>query len=163
MKSGGTVFEVSDVNTGENEKYFFQSAVLNSMRREVLDALNSRRKQKPCFVFGRKINSFLYPFGKETGYQNNVSNHLARQFYRRHGLPDPGRAFELLADHDGLTVMTTKHCLKYQLGYCTKYEGSKPFALNEPLYLTDGINNLRLGFDCLNCQMRVVFKAGCEK
>jgi putative protease len=155
-KSGETVFEVTKVKTGGSEKYFFQSAILNSMRRDVLDKLSSQRKQKQQFDHIREKNSVLFP-AQELGHEANVSNQLARQFYERHGILNPGKAFELLDDHQGLTVMTTKHCLKYQLGYCLKYEKSNIQPLSEPLYLIDGRYKLRLEFDCLNCRMKVVF------
>ena len=155
-KSGDTVFEVTKVDTGSCEKYFFQASVLNSMRRDVLEALNSIRKQKPHFDNIREKNSFPFP-AKELGYEGNISNQLARQFYERHGISSPGIAFEQLTDHHGLTVMTTKHCLKYQLGYCLKYDKPNIQPFSEPLYLIDGNNKLRLEFDCMNCQMKVVF------
>jgi len=156
-KSGDTVFEVADVDTGSSEKYFFQSAVLNLMRREVLEMLSSVRKQKPHFDFTREKNSIPFPT-KELGHEGNVSNHLALRFYERHGVLNPHKAFELLSDYKGLTVMTTKHCLKYQLGYCLKYDKPHINSLSEPLYLTDGKNKLLLEFDCLNCQMKVDFE-----
>lgn len=155
-KSGETVFEVTKVETGGCEKYFFQSAVLNFMRRDLLEKLSLQRKQKRHFDNVRQKNSFRFP-AQELGYEANVSNHLARQFYERHGIINPGNAFELLDDHQGLTVMTTKHCLKYQLGYCIKYDGPNVQPPYEPLYLFDGGNKLRLEFDCLNCRMKVVF------
>ena len=155
-KSGETVFEVTKVETGGCEKYFFQSAVLNSMRRDVLEKLSSQRKQKQPFDNIREKNSVPFP-AKELGYEANASNHLARQFYERHGILNPGKAFELLDVHQGLTVMTTKHCLKYQLGYCIKYDGTNIQLFNEPLYLVDGKDKLRLEFDCSNCRMKVVF------
>jgi 23S rRNA 5-hydroxycytidine C2501 synthase len=155
-KTGGTVFEVIKTDTGGNEKYFFQSAVLNSMRRDVLEKLSSLRMQKPHFIYLREKNSSPFP-AKEWGYQANVSNQLARRFYQRHGVKDPGKAFELLANHHGLTVMTTKHCLKYQLGYCTKYDKTNLQQLSEPLFLIDGTHKLCLEFDCPNCQMKVLF------
>jgi len=153
-KSGDTVFEVINVGTGGTEQYFFQSAVLNSMRRNVLESLSKVRKRKPNFVYKREKNSYPFP-AKELGYEANVSNHLARNFYRRHGCSTE-KAFELLADHKGLTVMNTKHCLKYQLGYCAKYDGLKLQSLSEPLFLIDGNIKFRLEFDCPHCQMRVI-------
>lgn len=155
-KSGETVFEVTKVDTGGCEKYFFQSAILNLMRREVLETLSHLRKQKIHSDFRRENNSVPFP-ANEIGYEGNVSNHLARQFYERHGVKNPGKAFELLEDYRDLTVMNTKHCLKYQLGYCLKYDKPNIYPISEPLYLIDEKNKFRLEFDCLNCQMKVIF------
>lgn len=156
VKSGETVFEVTKVDTGGNEKYFFQSAVLNLMRREVLESLSYQRKQKSHIDFKREKNSVPFPT-QELGYEGNVSNHLARRFYKRHGVLIPGKAFELLEEHQGLSVMTTKHCLKYQLGYCLKYDGINIQTLSEPLYLIDGNHKFLIQFDCKNCLMKLVF------
>jgi 23S rRNA 5-hydroxycytidine C2501 synthase len=155
-KSGGTVFEVTKVDTCGCEKYFFQSAILNSIRRDVLELLCNLRMQKPIFESKREKNPYPFP-SKQIGYEGNVSNQLARKFYQRHGVLNPEKAFELLEDHHQLTVMTSKHCLKYQLGYCLKYDDAKKLPINEPLYLIDGSHKLRLEFDCRNCQMKVIF------
>ena len=155
-KSGETAFEVNSVETGGNERYFFQAAILNAMRRDVLDKLSSLRRQKPVFTNIIKQNSYPFP-ADQSDYENNVSNYLAHRFYQRHGVTDPGTTFEKRKNHKGLTVMTTKHCLKYQLGYCLNYGGSKDPQLNEPLNLTDGKQKLLLEFDCLNCQMKLIF------
>ena len=50
----------------------------------------------------------------------------------------------------GRKVMTTKHCLKYELGGCPHQE--RPIQFDEPLYLVDedGLR-LRLAFNCRDC------------
>ncbi len=53
--------------------------------------------------------------------------------------------------------MTTKHCLKFQLGFCLKFGGSKPLNFTEPFYLNDGKNEMKLDFDCLQCVMKVIY------
>jgi putative protease len=52
--------------------------------------------------------------------------------------------------------MTTKYCLKYQLGHCPR-EGQPPLT-NEPLTLVaENGQRLRLKFDCKACQMEVIY------
>jgi len=155
-KSGDTPFFVSGVETNGTEKFFFQASVLNAMRRDLLDRITEARKKKTKNEIAVQPNSYPYP-AKEIGYEGNISNQLARQFYQRHGIANPEPAFEKQTDIKGKTVMTTKHCLKFQLGFCPKYGGKKPLNFSEPFSLNDGVNELRLDFDCLQCVMKVIY------
>lgn len=155
-KSGDTPYFVSGVETNGTEKFFFQASVLNAMRRDLLDRITQARKKKKRFEIINEPNSYPYP-DKEIGYEGNISNRLARQFYIRHGLENPEMAFEKQSDPHGKTVMTTKHCLKFQMGFCPKYGGKKPINFSEPFSLNDGINDLRLDFDCIRCVMKVIY------
>ena len=155
-KSGDTPFFVSGVETNGTEKFFFQASALNAMRRDLLDRITEERKKKTRSDIINEPNSFPYP-DKEIGYEGNISNQLARQFYIRHGVKNPEMAFEKQSDPHGKTVMTTKHCLKFQMGFCPKYGGKKPANFSEPFSLSDGINDLRLDFDCLQCIMKVIY------
>lgn len=155
-KSGDTPFLVSGVETNGTEKFFFQASVLNAMRRDLLERIIEARKKKTRNQIINQQNSFPYP-DKEIGYEGNISNRLARQFYIRHGVENPDMAFEKQSDPHGKTVMTTKHCLKFQMGFCTRFGGQKPLNFSEPFSLNDGINELRLDFDCLKCVMKVIY------
>jgi len=155
-KSGDTPYFVSGVETNGTEKFFFQASVLNSMRRDLLERITEARKKKTKLQISFEPNSFPYP-DKEIGFEGNISNQLARQFYIRHGVENPEVAFEKQADPHGKTVMTTKHCLKFQMGFCPKFGGKKPSDFSEPFSLNDGINELRLDFDCLRCVMKVIY------
>jgi hypothetical protein len=61
-------------------------------------------------------------------------------------------------DLHGQKVMTTKHCLRYQLNACPRQPN--PVKLKEPLYLVDeqGIE-YPLRFNCAECVMEVYFKS----
>src|SRR5665647_1387090 len=155
-KSGDTPFLVSSVETNGTEKFFFQASALNAMRRDLLDRITVVRKKKTRNEISHEPNSYLYP-DKEIGYEGNISNRLARQFYIRHGVENPEMAFEKQSDPHGKTVMTTKHCLKFQMGFCPKFGGKKSTNFSEPFSLNDGINELRLDFDCLQCVMKVIY------
>jgi len=155
-KSGDTPYFVSGVETNGTEKFFFQASVLNSMRRDLLERITEVRKKKTRAQISNEPNSVPYP-DKEIGFEGNISNQLARQFYVRHGVENPEMAFEKQADPHGKTVMTTKYCLKFQMGFCPKFGGKKPLNFSEPFSLNDGTNELRLDFDCLRCVMKVIF------
>ena len=56
--------------------------------------------------------------------------------------------------------MTTKYCLRYELGCCLKTERRKwrvdnPEAYQGNLYLRNSRNQFILTFDCANCQMLI--------
>ena len=154
-RSGDTSYLVTEVYTNGNEKYFFQASVLNGIRRDLLDKVTMFRVgigTKPVeFV----KNNFPYP-QKEIGYEANISNQLAVKFYRRHGVANPEMAFEKQPNMRGKTVMTMKHCLKYSLGFCPRFGGTKPTQFTEPFFLNDGKNELKLDFDCGECVMKVI-------
>ena len=124
-KTGETVYSVTEVKTNGTEKWFFQVSVLNAIRRELLDKITEARMIKLRNPVIQEPNCCPYP-STHVGYEGNVSNRLARQFFRRHGVENPEMAFEKLSEHHGMTVMTTKHCLKFQLGFCPKFGGTKP-------------------------------------
>ena len=87
---------------------------------------------------------------------SSKTNEKAKTFYencggifKEYGLEHPSQT-----DFKGKTVMTTKHCLKYSLGFCSK-TGKK---INEPLFLVDETGKkYPLEFDCKNCQMLVKY------
>jgi putative protease len=155
-KTGGTPYFVEGVTTNGCEKYFFQASVLNAMRRDLLERITGVRMIRTSNPVFNEPNDVPYPV-KEIGYEWNISNRLARQFYQRHGVVNPEMAFEKLSDHHGKTVMTMKHCLKFQLGFCQKFGGAKPENFTEPFFLNDGKNELRLDFDCAQCVMKVIY------
>jgi putative protease len=65
-------------------------------------------------------------------------------------------AYEIEAP-EGVDVMRTKYCIKYELGLCRKHpdSGKNAIAFREPLYLANRNYKLRLVFDCKNCEMIV--------
>lgn len=56
---------------------------------------------------------------------------------------------------DETDLMTTRHCLRYSLGWCPVRQGGKsPFR--EPYYIVSGDGSrFRLEFDCKDCMMKV--------
>jgi putative protease len=156
-KTGDTPYFVTSVETNGTEQYFFQASVLNSQRRILLDRITALRMKKSPEAVINKPNNFPYP-ATEIGYEGNISNRLAMQFYKRHGVENPEMAFEKTSAHQGKTVMTMKHCLKFQLGFCRKYGGTPPEHFSEPYFLNDGKNSLKLDFDCHQCVMKVIYQ-----
>ena len=89
-------------------------------------------------------------------YQANVANHLARRFYERNGFQVDEMAMECgRTEGRDYLLMTCRHCLRYEFGWCRK-RGGAAAQLAEPLYLNlnDG-RRFRLEFDCRRCEMKV--------
>ena len=91
---------------------------------------------------------------------DNVANKLAENFYRRHGAEITERALETQGDKkvkSGLRVMTSRFCIRRELGFCLKTPRGKELVGPLTLVPTDGSNNrpLHVDFDCKNCQMHL--------
>ena len=76
-------------------------------------------------------NDVTFPATK-LSYLANVLNQKAAAFYRRHGVVDIEPAAESGLDLAGHTVMTTRYCLKYELGLCPSRESTGAEEGTEP-------------------------------
>ena len=56
----------------------------------------------------------------------NIANRAARAFYEGAGAQVLEPAAELQASLDGRVVMTTRHCVKYEMGWCHVHENPEP-------------------------------------
>jgi len=159
-KLGDTEFALSRITIDLLQIYFFQIRVLNEIRRDIIETLHKNRKE----FFNRnrefiKIEKTAFPYIVEKlGFDGNVFNEKAREFYKRHGVEEIEPAAESGMDMAGKKVMTTKHCLKCQAGLCPKYNHSNSGKFfKEPFYLVDEHGKkFRLVFDCPNCRMEIV-------
>lgn len=90
------------------------------------------------------------------GYEWNVSNSLALSFYLRHGAKHIDQAFELASGLDNPQLMTTRLCLKYELGWCQVHKNGEVQITVDPdteLFLRNGPITLKCHFDCKKCVM----------
>lgn len=154
-KAGDSIFEVTEVIPDLKEPLFFPVSVINAMRREFLDHFFSfRLGQMPATPASRPVVPPDVLIGA-VDYTWNVSNRLAAQFYRECGATSVELSPEVSRQYEGKRLMTMKHCLKYQLGYCPKEKSHSAGDFREPLYLHDGIHRFRLEFDCKSCRMNL--------
>ncbi|MFN2237084.1 MAG: peptidase U32 family protein [Anaerolineales bacterium] len=154
---GGTLFRCDDFELELAESYFLPVSVLNTLRRDLVEALLVEREHNfPRIEVKIVPNEIPYPQSK-LSFLGNVLNSKAEKFYRSHGVMDIEPAAESGLEMLGHKVMTTKHCIKYELGGCPHQD--QPIKLNEPLYLEDqnGLQ-LRLSFNCRDCLMEVYFE-----
>ena len=161
LRTGSTIYNVSKLNITPSEPGFLVISVLNNIRRECLDELTKIRlenypAQKSLFV----TNNVPYP-AKELDYHANVLNDNAKRFYQRHGAAVTEPAFETISDFDGKVVMTTKYCIRHQLGICLK-DADSEVQLKGPLQIRDERYIYLLQFDCENCRMKIIFEGKYE-
>ncbi|AIJ37923.1 U32 family peptidase [Flavobacterium psychrophilum] len=155
-KTGNTPFIIDDIQVNFSNNWFLPISKVNEIRREVLEQLiDIRINEYNREEFQITKTDHPYPVEK-LDFTYNVSNHLAKAFYKRHGVTEIEKAFELQWDPGKARVMTTKYCVKYELGKCARFQretmGEK---VVEPLTLTHGENAYKLKFNCKPCEMEI--------
>lgn len=153
-KLGNTIFECSDVQLQTQETYFLPVSRLNAAKRELVERLlRVREANRPRPAGGAERNEVPYP-EKHLTYLDNVLNAKARAFYLRHGVETIEPAAESGVDLSGQIVMTTKLCLRKELGLCSG-PGAKSPA--EPMILEDQDGRrYPLRFRCGPCGMEIL-------
>ena len=150
MKSGGTIFTITDVEVSGCD-YFAPASVLADMRREGLELLREKRIANPIpHNIMADDGSARYPFEKVTRYEN-VTNRLSEEFYRAHGVEEIEPALESKPTA-GERVMISSYCIRRELGQCLK---EKP-TLKGDLFIEHGFARYRLEFDCKRCLMMLI-------
>ncbi len=153
-KLGNTPFELDRLEIRLSDNWFIPSSVLSDLKRRVVETLmlvrsitrlRSRIRIKPTF----------HPYPQESlNYLGNVFNEQARLFYTQHGVSTVSPAYEQYSP-SSVPLMFSRYCLRYQLGYCPRFNRGKELP-KEPLYLLTGGKRLELSFDCRVCEMRVI-------
>ena len=155
-KTGNTVFVADDVQVKISQPYFLPISIINELRRSLLDELVEVRIEN----YDREAHPIVktdhpYPVNK-LDFTYNVSNHLARTFYERHGVTEIEKAFELQWDPGKSRVMVTKYCVKYELGKCARFQrATMGEKIVEPLTLRHGEVEYKLKFNCKPCEMEI--------
>lgn len=155
LQWGDTIFNPVDLKLDFAQPYLIPASVIGEMKRNLVEKLmnqlvenhknNRPRRDAPWHV------STNYP-ETELSYLGNVTNALASEFYRQHGVTEIEDGLEKsYSKQSGIKVMTTKHCIRYANGMCSKETGKKA----TPLILSNEKGTFRLEFDCRNCQMNI--------
>ncbi len=158
-KLGGTPFETSNIDIETKHQYFLPASFLNELRRKAVEALQEKRidTNRPADTI-LALNDIPY-FQTNVDGRANIVNAKAEAFYRRHGVtaiergPDqPGVKF-----NDDFPLMTTKYCLRYELGQCLMHKCNKTVSPDYAgdLFLYNNGNKFRLSFDCKKCEMQI--------
>ncbi len=160
---GATIFEPIGIVLKLSQPWFIPASSVNALRREAVEALEAVRaaayRRPPRAV--PVDPPVAYP-QDSLSYLANVYNTAARDFYARHGVRIIAAAYESLEEEGEVSLMITKHCVRYSLSLCPKQTkgitGVHGTIKAEPLTLVNGSEKLTLRFDCKPCEMHVVGK-----
>jgi putative protease len=156
---GNTPFELSEWQLSEPR--FVPVSCLNALRREAAASLEEQRRAPRAREGPRAPAAERHPLPtKALDFTWNIANEAARTFYERAGGEVLEPAAELQDNLDGRVVMTTRHCIKYELGWCLVHANPDPWArLPEPqgaVFLENGPTRLECHFDCARCRMELL-------
>jgi putative protease len=160
-KLGGTPFQARHIEISWQTPRFIPAAAANAWRRQAiaqLEALRARRLER----LARKAPlqpPVPYP-ADSLSYLGNVANRCAAAFYAQHGVQVIEAAYESHRELGEVSLMITKHCIRYSLSLCPKQAkgvaGVQGTIRAEPMTLINGNERLSLRFDCKACEMHVV-------
>jgi putative protease len=153
-KLGNTIYRAETIELDLDTPLFVPASVANALRRSAVEALDAARAAA-CQRPPRKSPvepPAPYP-DDSLSYLGNVFNEKARAFYARHGVQVIEPAYECHMEKGDVSLMITKHCLRYSFNLCPKQvKGIRP----DPLILMNGKEKLTLRFDCKPCEMHVI-------
>jgi putative protease len=160
-KLGTTIFQPIDITLNLTQPRFLPSSAINALRRDAVEALEVARRK----AFERLPRAAAIPatYPEDSlSYLGNVFNSRARDFYAKHGVKLIAAAYESHEEEGEVSLMITKHCVRYSLSLCPKQTigvtGVHGTVRAEPLSLINGSEKLTLRFDCKACEMHVVGK-----
>ena len=151
-KLGNTIYEAVSIDIKLKAPWFFPASQLSEWRRAAIEKLDEVRNNSYVRELPKTPVSTAFP-QKQLTYLSNVTNKLSESFYHEQGVEEIQPGFEVIAA-EGVPLMFTKHCIKYEMGWCPR-EGHKP-TFSEPLYLKNNDQQYELRFDCAKCEMLVV-------
>ena len=147
-KSGDTPFRIVSIEVSGADR-FVPASAMTAMRREALERLAA----VPWPMEHRILPdnpSVRYPALRLTA-EENVTNRMAAEFYRRHGVTEIDPPLELRDSTRGCRVMRTAYCLRREIGECLRENPQ----LRGDLYIEHGAFRYRLEFDCRRCEMSI--------
>ncbi len=171
MQWGDTIFNPVELELDFAQPYLIPAAIIGEMKRDLVEKLmnqlvENHLNNRPCRDAIHRVSqmdekdamnrvSTMYP-ETELSYLGNVTNAMAAEFYHQHGVTEIEDGLEKsYSKQSGIKVMTTKHCIRFANGMCSKETGQKA----TPLILENEKGTFRLEFDCRNCQMNVISMA----
>jgi putative protease len=160
---GDTIFQPIDITVDLPRPWFVPASVANTLRRDAIAALEAVRTAAWQRLPRAQPVQPPTPYPDNSlSYLANVFNHAARDFYARHGVKVIDAAYESHEETGEVSLMITKHCVRYSLSLCPKQAkgvtGVQGTVRAEPLQLINGKEKLTLRFDCKPCEMHVMGK-----
>ncbi|MEY4592270.1 MAG: hypothetical protein RIR18_1165 [Pseudomonadota bacterium] len=166
-KLGNTQFVaingVADIELLLEVPWFIPPSVLNALRREAVENLaQARLKNWPQPQRKPAIAPPVPCPETSLAYLANIYNSSAKQFYEQHGVQLIDLAYEAHQESGEVSLMITKHCLRYSFNLCPKQakgiQGVMGQVRADPMTLINGKDKLTLRFDCRACEMHVLGK-----
>lgn len=161
-KLGSTIYRLRNFKNSLSDDTFIPASQLNRVKRTLIDALDKANEASYNYGYRRREDLGSLYLKDNLGAEENVANSLAEKFYESHGAQASERAVEVAGNpREDTVVMTTRYCLRRELGICRKEKNGQHKYKNlcEPLYITSGKNRFRLQFDCGSCEMRVIVES----
>ncbi|MBQ3656480.1 MAG: U32 family peptidase [Bacteroidales bacterium] len=156
FKKTGERFFVTEYSCIYDQVPFIPNSVIADLRRTMLENISLKRVEQFAAKPSDKPQGDVKYFRETGDYRMNVSNSLARKFYEKHGCKIVQPAFELLKKTSGLELMTTKYCIRRELGFCPKTCKNVPSEWKaESFSLKNEYGAFGLKFDCKDCVMRI--------
>ena len=158
---GATDFAPRRVRLALGQPWFVPASVLNALRRDAIASLEAARAAGLARLPRAAPVEPPVPFPEDTlSYLANVYNGRSAEFCARHGVKVVGAAYESHEALDEVSLMITRHCVRFSLSLCPKQAkgvtGVQGTVRAEPLVLQHGEDRLTLRFDCKPCEMHVV-------
>ena len=155
-KLGGTVYAAKEIDVAISEPWFLPVSTLNTLRRAAVQALDIARLAAYQRPHCKPPIEPPVPYPENSlSYLGNVYNKKARAFYAKHGVSFIESAYECNQEKGEVSLMITKHCLRYSFNLCPKQvKGLRA----DPMMLINGKDKLTLRFDCKPCEMHVIGK-----
>lgn len=160
-KMGATIFSLQGLQLALSQPWFIPTSLLNPLRRDAVAALEGVRAKAFVRLPRAAALEPPAPYPQDTlSYLGNVLNRKAHAFYAKHGVRIIAPAFEAFQETGEVSLMITKHCVRYSLSLCPKQAkgitGVQGTVRAEPLQLVNGKEKLTLRFDCKACEMHVM-------
>ena len=153
-KSGNTEFFIIKTEIKIKKVPFIKVSKINEIRRTLTDRIRTIRKKNYKYNYRKKdIQRLNYPI-EFLDFKANIYNEKAKTFYEKRGSIIKEMALENGNNVKNKEVMTSKYCIKNQLGICSKQIPITKYK--EPYILIDEFNKEYLvEFDCKNCIMKI--------
>lgn len=154
-KLGATLYRAVKIVDLADDRCFIPASALTALRREAVEALDRAARATYRFELRREEKpGLMLPEGYVATVHDNVANRLAREFYASHGAVRIESAAEVAGSVSGREpVMTTRYCLRKEMGKCLREASGKTWPAN--LCLVSGPTRLRVEFDCKACRMNL--------
>ncbi len=160
-KLGNTMFYPEQIELKLSQPWFVPASIINHLRRDAIAKHESERIAQWQRPLRQAAQEPLVAYPETSlSYLANVYNHLARQFYQKHGVQLIAAAYEAHEEAGEVPLMITKHCLRFSFNLCPKQAkgvtGVQGQIKAEPMTLVNGDEKFTLRFDCKPCEMHVM-------